>query len=421
MADPTPREEPDPGGGSGSAFRQPHFTQYWISNILQGLAAGLQMLASQWLITSLTTSRTLLGLVGFVQGIIVAFSSPLAGVAADRFAKRDLMLAGRVGALLVLGILIALVAADVIRMWHIIVTAALLGFMISMIQPASQTYVFDIVGRTRLQNAVAVNAAGAGIAQLGGPALAGVLIATIGILGTYISGAGGEILSIALLATIPIRGKSERTQKTSAWSDLREGFRYVARERAVFLVLVACSMAIFNGALFSMRTIFARFVLKVGSRGFGVMGAAAGAGTMTGAVIASFMPRITRPGTAIVVAMLLFGTTVFLYSFAFSFTYILVIEFLNGLSGQMWSVATFAGLQMAVPEAMRGRVISLVWMVIQLAPIGNLLVGALADAIGDQLALGIFGAIPMVILSLLLLFGWKTLWSLQPLDEATAS
>lgn len=379
------------------------------------------MLASQWLITSLTTSRTLLGLVGFVQGIIVALSSPLAGVAADRFAKRDLMLAGRLGALVVLGILITLVAADVIRMWHIIATAALIGFVISMIQPASQTYVFDIVGRTRLQNAVAVNAAGAGIAQMGGPALAGVLIATIGILGTYISGAGGEILSIALLATIPIRGKSERTGKESAWSDLREGFRYVVRERAVFLVLVACGMAIFNGALFSMRTIFARFVLKVGSRGLGVMAAAAGAGTMTGAVIASFMPRITRPGTAIVVAMLLFGTTVFLYSFAFSFTYILVIEFLNGLSGQMWNVATFAGLQMAVPEAMRGRVISLVWMVIQLAPIGNLLVGALADAVGDQLALGIFGAIPMVILSLLLLFGWKTLWSLQPLDEATAS
>jgi hypothetical protein len=112
---------------------------------------------------------------------------------------------------------------------------------------------------------------------------------------------------------------------------------------------------------------------------------------------------------------------VFLYSFAFSFTYILVIEFMNGLSGQMWNVATFAGLQLAVPEAMRGRVISLVWMVVQLAPIGNLLVGALADAVGDQLALGIFGAIPVVVLSLLLLFGWSTLWNLQPLDEAAAS
>jgi hypothetical protein len=72
-------------------------------------------------------------------------------------------------------------------------------------------------------------------------------------------------------------------------------------------------------------------------------------------------------------------------------------------------VATFTGIQMAVPEEMRGRVVGLVYMVVMLAPMGALLVGMLADAVGDQLAMGIFGVIPTLLLLAILAFGWRSL------------
>ena len=116
-----------------------------------------------------------------------------------------------------------------------------------------------------------------------------------------------------------------------------------------------------------------------------------------------------RPGLIIAGSMLCFAALIVLYAFAFSYEYILAVEFGTGVCGQIWMVATFTGMQMAVPEEMRGRVMGLVFMVVMLAPMGALLVGMLADAVGDQLAMGIFGAMPTLLLVAILAFGWRTL------------
>jgi hypothetical protein len=85
------------------------------------------------------------------------------------------------------------------------------------------------------------------------------------------------------------------------------------------------------------------------------------------------------------------------------------VEFWLGCAGQLWNVAAITGFQLAVPEQMRGRVLAMVFTLAQLGFVGTFAVGALADAAGDQLALGLFGAIPTVFLTLLLAFGWHTL------------
>ena len=84
-------------------------------------------------------------------------------------------------------------------------------------------------------------------------------------------------------------------------------------------------------------------------------------------------------------------------------------EHLPPLPSQLWNVAALTGFQLAVPEEMRGRVLSMVFTLAQLGFVGILAVGALADTLGDQLALGIFGAIPTLLLTAIMLFGWKTL------------
>ena len=168
-------------------------------------------------------------------------------------------------------------------------------------------------------------------------------------------------------------------------------------------------MAFFNGALAAMRPVFARHVLEVGSQGMGVMAASAGLGNLLGALFATRLPDFRRPGLAITLGMLGFATSIVLYSLAFSLPYVLGVEFLAGVFAQLWQISTFAGLQMAVSEEMRGRVMGLVFTTAQLAQVGGLFVGRLADAIGDQAAMATFGAIPVALLILVLVFGRRSL------------
>ena len=173
--------------------------------------------------------------------------------------------------------------------------------------------------------------------------------------------------------------------------------------------MLGCAMAIFNGALGTMRPIYARFVLDVGEVGLGGMAAASGAGTVLSALALAGLARFRHIGLWIVASMLGFAVCMILYALAFSYHYILVIEFLLGAFGQVWNVTVIAGLQLVVPPELRGRVIALIFMIAQLGFIGVPMIGALADHAGDQLALGIFGAIPSVILIGILLFGFRLL------------
>lgn len=367
----------------------------------------------QWLVTSLTDSRTILGSVSFIMGGVVFVTSPWAGVAADRLARRNLLLFGRLGLAIVVSAIGLLVAADRIEIWHILVGTAVSALLTAFMQPATQTYVLDIVGRERAQNAVALNVAAQGLGQTVGPLWGGGLVAAVGFVGAYFSSAAGIVLAAGLLLAVPILGRSEQAKDPrSWWADLREGLGYVRRHPPVRLALLTASLAIFTGAVSAMRPVFARHVLEVDSTGYGMLAGAAGLGSLLTAFVMAGLPQARRPGLWMGYSMLGFSLCIVLYAFAFSYAYVLGVEFVMGILSQVWNVAAFSGLQMAVPEAMRGRVVSLLFTLVMLAPIGSLFVGILADGTSDQMALGIFGVVPSIFLVAILTFGHRQLKAL---------
>ncbi len=337
----------------------------------------------------------------------MALLSPAGGVLADRFPKRDLLVVGRALIAAIAFGVGALVASETIAIAHVLIASFLGGVLAAGLQPATQTYVFDLVGRERVESAVALNATGGGIAQVAGPALAGSLIAAVGLAFTFMGAAAGVLVAGLLLLVVPVRGTSGAARRR-VLDDLREGFVWVRNDPPVRLVLIGCTMAIFNGAVFSMRAVFARHVLEVGSLGYGGLAAAQGAGTVVVALLLTGLP-LRRPGIAIIASMLGYAACIVAYALAFSYEYVLAIEFLLGVTGQVWNVTTVSGLQLAVPEAMRGRILGMVFMLAQLGFLGQLAVGVLADRVGDQLALGIFGVIPTVVLTGVLVMGWRLL------------
>lgn len=391
-------------------FRLPYYARLWSSNLIQFVCFQVLFLAMQWLVTSLTPLRSAVGLVGFIQGGTIALASPAAGVVVDRQAKRHLIAIGRFGLAAVAMAVALLVLTESIAYWQLLGVSVVGGLLASVLGPATQTYVVDVVGRRRTQHAIALNAVGSSFGSMGGGAIAGVLVGGVGMVATYASASLGVVVAAILVLTIPIAGRTTRDRKhSSALADFREGFRYIRARPPLLLALLACAMAIFNGAITPMRPIFARHVLDVGPAEFGVMSAVHGIGTFAAAVSFTLFPPRRHLGVIIAGSMLAYASGLLLYSLAFSYAWVLGVECWLGFSGQLWNVAALTGFQLAVPEEMRGRVLSMVFTLAQLGFVGTLAVGALADVVGDQVALGIFGAIPTVLLAGILLFGWKTL------------
>ncbi|MFP6628746.1 MAG: MFS transporter, partial [Myxococcota bacterium] len=393
-----------PRGGLGRAletFRLPHFAPLLGANFIQAFCGQIMMMAMQWLtLDQLTDERTLYFIIPFLQGGVAALLSPYAGVVADRVSKRALLIGGRLLLAVVVLSMAMLVWTELVTLTHVYIASLIGGVISAMMQPAGQTFVFDVVGRERVENAISLNATAGGIAQVGGPLAAGALLAVIGVAGSFFVGGAGLFLSASLLMAIPIAGKMvERMEETSTGADLRAGFAWVWRDAPVRLVMLGCTMAIFNGALGPMRAVYAKFVLDVGTTGLGWMGAAGGLGTILAALWLTSMGGFRRPGVWIIGSLWAYALCLVLYAFAFSFEWILAVEFLAGVSGQVWNVTVMAGLQLAVPENMRGRVVGMVFTVAQLGFLGQPVIGFLADRIGDQWALGIFGAIPSVVLA----------------------
>ena len=412
------REDGDPGaerGGLGRAWstlRIPHYTPFFVANFAQFLFSQVSMMAMYWLMTDLTDSRLYITLVSFFQGATIFALSPWGGVVADRVAKKWLLLVCRLAMVALVGVMGALVAADVAVIGHLWLGSFVGGVIVSLMQPASQTFVFDLVGRERLENAIALNATAGGVAQVMGPAVGGMTVAAIGVASSFFAAGAGMLMAAGLLLAIPIAGRAvSETERKHPVHEIRDGFAWVWNDRGVRLVLLASCMALFNGAIFSMRPVFARYVLEVGPDGLGILSGVNGVGTVLTAIGMSMLARFRHVGIWIAGGMLGYALCLLAYSFAFSFEYVLVVELGLGVSGQIWNVAVMSGLQLAVPSHMRGRVISMVFMVAQLGFIGQPIVGALADRFGDQVALGIFGAVPSVLLATLLAARWRLLAS----------
>lgn len=408
QTDPRPTREGDLSEAI-ETFRLPHYGPLWTSNLVQFICFHVLFIAMQWLVTELTDRASGVALLSAIQGASIALMSPFAGVVVDRYAKRNLIVLSRLGLAGIATTTALLVHAEAMSYWLLISIAVLGGALSSVLGPATQTYVVDVVGRSRTDHAVTLNAIGSSFGTMGGAALAGVLIGAIGVVGTYGIAAFGVIASAWAVARIPVRGRVERTERASLLRDLQEGFAYVRDRPELLLALAACAMAIFNGAIGPMRVVFAKQVFDAGPIGFGAMSAVHGIGTFAVAILLTLRRPRRNYGLLIAGTMFVYATGLVLYSFAFSFEYILAVELLLGVAGQAWNICAVVGFQMVVPSEMRGRVLSMVMTLAQLGFLGMAVVGPLADRFGVQLAVGIFGAIPMTLLAIELVFGWKTL------------
>ena len=393
---------------AGGSFRDSSFARYFWSNALLFAGQGLVLLGAQWLLVDLTDSRTILGLMGGIHAVVVIVLSPAGGVIADRTSRRDLLIVGRVGLAVVAVGMAVIVALGAAKVWIVLVAVGLEAAFLALSQPATQSYVFDLVGPRRLPTAIALIGMSTGVLSFAGPSLGGPLLAFVGAQATYFIGGVGFVLGALLMLTIPIKGKTESMAASaiSFTSDIVETVHHLRRDTLLVWVLMpATFITLFAGAILLLRPVFAKDILEVGPAGFAWLTAAFGLGNFAGSlVVIALGERLKLKGLVLLVAPLDWCACMILFAISPWFALSLGVEFLMGISSPFWQVAIMTILQIRVPAEFRSRVLAVYFMVLQFMQLNWVYSGLLADAIGDRQALLIMGAIPFGLLILMLIF-----------------
>ncbi|MEW6170209.1 MAG: MFS transporter, partial [Candidatus Omnitrophota bacterium] len=354
-----------------------------------------QMTAQSWLVFQLTNSSFLLGLVGFFNTIPVFLFSLFAGVIADRFNKKNIMILTQFSFMILAFILAILTSFGIINVKQLVIISLLNGFVMAFDAPARQSMVVELVGKNHLLNAIALNSAAFNSARIIGPALAGILVSVIGMAGCfYLNGISFLAVIIALLSIKLNYNKSTQLTQNNFWKDLLNGLNFIKNNKIIFtLVLMAGILSLFGVSYAILMPVFVKSIFSSGIKLLGVFMSAAGIGALIGALSLAKLGDFKFKGKFLVVTVFVFSLSLVLFSFSKNLILSLLYLTLIGWSSVASMSLINTLLQINVHDEYRGRVMSAFMLTFAgFIPFGNLLAGSLAQFFGASLAIS-FGAI----------------------------
>jgi MFS family permease len=405
------------GSATFAALAVPNYRRYIAGQAISLTGTWMQMAAQSWLVLSLTDSATQLGLIIALQTLPVLLLGPYGGVVADRVDKRRLMvcLQSVMGLqALTLGVL---TVTGAVRVWQIGVLAVLLGLNNAFENPARQSFMLEMVGAEHLRNAVSLNSVLVNVARTLGPAVGGILIATVGTGVCFLFNAVSFVPVVASLLTLERTALRPSPPAGRAPGQLREGLRYVARspELAAPLLMMAavgCLAYEFQVSL----PVMARTGLHVGAAGYGFMTAAMGVGAVAGGLLVAARGRTGLP--TLVAAAAGFGVVLLAASLAPNLPLELLALALVGWASISFMATGNSTLQLAADPTMRGRVMALWFVAFQgSTPIGGPIVGWVIAQAGARAGLGL-GALTCLLVALAGLLAMRRLTPGTPLRGA---
>jgi MFS family permease len=381
-----------------AAFRHRDYRLFWFAQLVSLTGTWLQSLAQSWLVLTLTNSPVQLGLINVFQfGPSLLLGLP-GGVLADRVPKRRLLMVTQTAQFAIAAALAALVALGRVELWHIYAAALLAGVVNAVDMPTRQAFVTDMVGRDDLMNAIALNSALFNTTRILGPALAGALISTVGIAVCFVLNAASFLPVVAALALVRAEGlPGPGARAARPVAHLKEGLGYVAGTPAVLLpiLLVGC-VATFGMNFNVWVPLLARDDLGAGAVGFGLLMAALGVGSLTGALALAFAGRQPHRRAMLTTAAIFGGMELALALAAgLRAPIVPVMLLMAGIGFAMSTTMAMANttVQSNAPDALRGRVMSVYTTVFTgSTPLGAAVAGGAAAAFGAPAAVALGGA-----------------------------
>lgn len=396
-------------------FQLPAFRRLWLSTVLASTAQGIERTLTAWLALQLGADAFAIGLSFAARMLPSLLFGLAAGTLADRRDRRQQLAGVAALAALLMSSFAWLVASTAAQVWHVILFSFIAGCIMVFDTPARQALVLDTAPQAMAQRALALNALAGRFASALGALLAGLLIARLGIMSSYIIVALLYGSMIFLVLSIHVAQEHHRSADRPAFRQaLVESIRMVLEMPVVrTLIMVGLICEVFAFSHLSAIPLFAQQVLAAGPTDLGTLNAALGIGGALGVLLLSLVPeRIPRKP--------LLGATYVLYGlailgFARSQDIVLATLFLliTGFCAAAFDVLQQTLIQLAVPAHQRGRAVGLWVLSIGSAPLGHLEMGTLAAALGVPMALLINGALTVLAAILLLIRAPEYRWRIR--------
>ncbi len=388
------------------ALRHRDFRVFFAGQAVALVGSWMQQVAQAWLVLSLTNSPLRLGLVGSLNFLPILLFALVGGAVADRLPKRRLLVLTQSLLFCQTATLALLIVSGRVRYWHICVLALVWGIANTIDLPVRQAFVVELAGRADVTSAVALNSAAFNVARIVGPAAAGLLIARAGVAPAYFINAGAFVVVIVALLTVRARGTPLPRGGTTIGEEIREGVGYVLHTPRILIllaVLAVISITVFNFSVYV--PLFARQVLGLGPEGFGLLMAAVGVGAVGGALT---LGALQAPSISLLFTTgFLSCTGLVVMSTIGRFGVAALVLFVLGWISVMVVAGCQAALQLAAPDRLRGRIMSLHTFIYGgVFPFGAFTVGSISEHWGVSWAFRVAGLFGLTVLTLVL-FWWR--------------
>ncbi|MCS7001235.1 MAG: MFS transporter [Dehalococcoidia bacterium] len=386
------RPERAPRLATFAALYEPRYPFLFAGLVLSFLSLNMQNLARGYLAYQITGSGAAIGLVLVAWGVPMMFCSFVAGVVADRFPKRNIMLMTQSTLGVSAFLTSLLVYVNVIELWHLIVIGFLQGVAFGFNVPTRQAIVPEIVRKERLTNAVALTNAGSSVASVAGPPLAGVIIAVpaLGIQGAMLISSLVYLLVLLMLLQLPASKPVARATR-SFRADFLAGWRYVRRSPVLPLLLLMGYVPWIVGQPYQqVLPAFAGAVFPAGSTPFsdsialGIIMGAVGVGALAGSLMVATLASMPDKYRLQIVCGVVFGVSLFLAGLNTNFWLAVVLFFLTGGAATAYQALNQGAVLEATDKAYFGRVLSVSSLVGSMGPVATLPYGVAVDVFGAQ-------------------------------------
>jgi MFS family permease len=372
------------------------YRTFWYGNQIFMLVMQMQIVASGYLAYVLTNSATALGIVAVASGIPQLVISPLGGMLADRYPKRQLLIVAQGVVCLASATIGVLVLLNWIQYWHLIVASVVLGSSFAVIVPARQSWIPDMVKSQDLTSALALNNAGMNAARVVGPAVAGILIAVpwFGVQGVYLLQILAFIGVLVMLMQVSNPGMPELREAATVGAnrvlafsaELTSGLRYISNRATLTSLFIFAVVTMLLGQSYqNLIPAYALGVFNVGAEGQGIMQTAAGLGALFGSLTMAYLSQNPErvkiqaySGTALGIALAIFGLCSAFQFFPGS----LLALFVVGLALDFNATINQTLIMLNSDKALFGRVMAVYMMTFSLSGFSASLSGFMMDHIG---------------------------------------
>jgi len=378
---------------SFTPLRLPNLRTYLIGQAISLLGTWMQVTAQGWLVWELSKSEVALGIVSMLGSLPLLLFGLWAGVWADRFDRRKILIGTQAAAMVLAFVLATLVWTRTVQLWHVYVLSFLLGCVGALDFPAQQAFLGDLSGMTNVRKAIVLNAMIFQIGRMVGPALAGFVLAAIGAaMAFFLNGISFIAVIISLLIV-----RSHQVRLPGGGDQLRavlDGLRFIKSEQRIQeLILFVTLVTFFGISLLSFFPALAADVLQGDAQTLGVLLALSGAGAFIGATVVAPLAQTARHiGRVLGLAVIWVGGWWIAVSLSRALPLTLLCVFLVSLAMPTVMTTVNGLLQVMAPPKMRGRLLSAFILVsFGIQPIAALIIGFFAAHLGIANAIMIDG------------------------------